>query len=146
MTFSPRKQLLLVEDSPQDVELAQIALEFSKVRCELRVASDGQAALDYFAGQGTADLVLLDLNMPRVGGLEVLRRLKGDERWRHVPVVILTTSNAQNDRDACTALGADDYIVKPNDIQSFVKAVNALGTRWLGDALCEPSTGYTDSA
>ncbi len=136
MTSGSRKQLLLVEDSPQDVELAQIALESSEVRCELRVANDGQEALDYFDRQRAPDLVLLDLNMPRVGGLEVLRRLKGDARWRHVPVVIFTTSNAQNDRDACAALGADDYIVKPNDIQGLVKTVNALGTRWLDAAIC----------
>ncbi|GBF06228.1 response regulator containing a CheY-like receiver domain and an HTH DNA-binding domain protein [Deinococcus aerius] len=127
------KHLLLVEDNEHDVELARAALDESEVRCEVTVARDGQEALDLLRGGGSRqpDLVLLDLNMPRVSGHEVLRAVKGDATLRHVPVVVFTTSNEVSDRDACTAAGADDYVLKPGRFDQLVEAVDRLGRRWL---------------
>ncbi|WP_019587876.1 response regulator [Deinococcus apachensis] len=131
------KHLLLVEDNEHDVELARAALEESEVRCEVTVARDGQEALDLLRGAGSQpDLVLLDLNMPRVSGHEVLRAVKGDAALRHVPVVVFTTSNEASDRDACAAAGADDYVLKPGRFEGLVEAVNRLGRRWLTPTFC----------
>lgn len=138
MTSAPfPKHLLLVEDNEHDVELARAALEESEVRCRVSVARDGQEALDLLRGEGhQPDLVLLDLNMPRVSGHEVLRALKGDAALRHVPVVVFTTSNEALDREACAAAGADDYMLKPGRFDQLVEAVNRLGRRWLTPTLC----------
>lgn len=133
MTFPlATKHLLLVEDNEHDVELARAALAESDVHCEVTVARDGQEALDLLRGAGQRpDLVLLDLNMPRVSGPEVLRALKGDAVLRDVPVVVFTTSNEARDREACTVAGADDYVLKPGRFDQLVETVNRLGQRWL---------------
>ncbi len=133
MTFPlALKHLLLVEDNEHDVELARAALAESDVRCEVRVARDGQEALDLLRGaEQRPDLVLLDLNMPRVSGPEVLRALKGDAALRDVPVVVFTTSNEARDREACAVAGADDYVLKPGRFDQLVETVNRLGQRWL---------------
>lgn len=140
MSDFPVHRILLVEDNVFDVELARTAFEVSEIGGELVVAYDGQDALDYLYGQGryqhggpaAPNLVLLDLHMPRLDGLDVLRRVKQDAALRHIPMVVLTTSNAPADREACRGLGADDYVVKPNDFGLFVDLIEALKDRWLG--------------
>lgn len=126
------KHLLIVEDNPNDLELARMALELSDVQCEVQVARDGQEALDLLRQAGSLpDLVLLDLNMPRVSGHEVLQTVKQDTLLRQVPVVVFTTSSEPSDQAACAAAGADDYVVKPGGFEELVETLNALGRRWL---------------
>nr|WP_246580678.1 response regulator [Deinococcus aestuarii] len=130
---------MIVEDNDQDLELARVALELSDVRCEVSVARDGQEALDFlyrrgcYAGrpEGQPDLVLLDLNMPRVNGHQVLCTMHGDQALQGVPVVVFTTSNLPEDRAASVACGAVDYVVKPGAFEAFVATINRLGRRWL---------------
>lgn len=134
------KVILLVEDNPSDVGLTQRALAKSHVANELVVAEDGQAALDYlfaagdYAGRDVAvlpSLVLLDLKLPGVDGLEVLRRVRADERTRRLPVVILTSSKEEQDVAASYDLGANSYIRKPVDFAQFAQAIQQLGLYWL---------------
>jgi CheY-like chemotaxis protein len=132
--------ILLVEDNPSDVRLTQRALEQSHITNPLVVAEDGREALDYLfalgahAGRDAAELprlVLLDLKLPRVDGLEVLRQLRANERTRRLPVVILTSSQEQQDIMAGYELGANSYVRKPVDFAQFVEAVRILGLFWL---------------
>jgi CheY-like chemotaxis protein len=134
------KIILLVEDNPDDVKLTERALKKSKILNELLVAKDGVEALDYlfgtgkYAGRDTKALpqvVLLDLKMPRMDGLEVLQRIRADERTKLQPVVILTTSSEDRDRVESYKLGANSYIRKPVDFDQFVSAVQNLGLYWL---------------
>jgi len=134
------KIILLVEDNPSDVGLTQRALAKSHVANELVVAEDGQEALDYLFGAGAyagrevtelPTLVLLDLKLPRVGGLEVLRQIRADQRTRRLPVVILTTSKEEQDVAQSYDLGANSYIRKPVDFTQFAQAVENLGLYWL---------------
>lgn len=134
------KNILLVEDNPSDVALTQRALAKSRIANELVVAGDGQEALDYLFGTGVyADrapcdlpaLILLDLNLPRVDGLEVLRRIRAGERTRRLPVVVLTTSREEHDVAQSYDLGANSYIRKPVDFTQFVQSVEHLGLYWL---------------
>jgi two-component system, response regulator len=132
--------ILLVEDNPSDVRLTRRALEQSHITNPLVVAEDGREALDYvFAlgahtGRDVTDLprvVLLDLKLPRLDGLEVLRQLRADERTRRLPVVILTSSREQQDIMAGYDLGANSYVRKPVDFTQFAEAVRTLGLYWL---------------
>jgi two-component system response regulator len=132
--------ILLVEDNPDDVTLTIRALEKNKICNRVVVAADGVEALDYLfcegvhAGRDPADqpqLVLLDLNMPRVSGLEVLQRIRADERTRMIPVVILTSSREESDRMRGYLSGANSYIQKPVDFDQFTEAVRDLGLYWL---------------
>lgn len=124
--------LLIVEDNPHDLELAQAALELSDVRCEVKVARDGAEALAWLRQTSTLpDLVLLDLNMPRMNGHELLAAVKGDPVLQRVPVVVFTTSGELRDRQAVVAVGADGYVVKPEGFGDLIDTLNDLGRRWL---------------
>lgn len=130
--------ILLVEDNPKDVLLTERAFKLSKIANELHVVRDGAEALEYLLGQqaGTAArtapaLVLLDLKLPKVDGLEVLRRIRQDERTRLLPVVILTSSDEEQDILRSYGSGANSYIRKPVDFAQFTEAVSTLGLYWL---------------
>jgi len=134
------KIILLAEDNPDDVTLTLRALKKSKIMNELVVAQDGVEALDYLFGTGKyagrdtrvlPQVVLLDLKMPRMDGLEVLQRVRSDERTRLLPVVVLTTSSEDKDRIESYKLGANSYIRKPVNFEQFVDAVQKLGLYWL---------------
>lgn len=132
--------LLLVEDNPDDEELTLLAFEQSAIANEVVVAHDGVEALDYLFSTGMyADrnpslmpaLILLDLQLPRINGLEVLQRLRADNRTKLIPVVILTTSNEQQDLIKSYSLGCNSYIRKPVDYDQFMTALQQLGMYWL---------------
>jgi len=134
------KQILLVEDNPDDVKLTMRALQKSKILNEVVVAEDGVVAIDYLFGTGRfagrdikvmPQLILLDLKMPRMDGLEVLNRIRADERTKLLPVVILTTSSEDKDRLESYNLGANSYVRKPVDFNRFAEAVHQLGLYWL---------------
>lgn len=134
------KIILLVEDNPSDVALTQRALARSRIANELVVAEDGQEALDYLFGAGAyagrevtelPALILLDLKLPRVDGLEVLRQIRTDERTSRLPVVVLTTSKEEQDVAQSYDLGANSYIRKPVDFTQFAQAVEQMGLYWL---------------
>ncbi|MDG5767492.1 response regulator [Balneolales bacterium ANBcel1] len=132
------RHILLVEDNPDDIELTLMALEQSNILNEVVVAEDGEKALELLLPDngGAPDnelpaVVLLDLNMPKVGGLEVLRRVRKNERTRKLPVVILTSSKEDQDIIRGYELGANSYIRKPVDFENFVEAVRQLGLYWL---------------
>ena len=134
------KIILLVEDNPDDEELTRLAFAESRVANELVVARDGQEALDYlfaggkYAGRNVCvrpQLILLDLKLPKVDGLEVLRRIRADELTKLLPVVVLTTSKEEQDLLDSYSLGANSYIQKPVDFTRFTEAVRQLGMYWL---------------
>ncbi|MBP6057501.1 MAG: response regulator [Nitrosomonas sp.] len=134
------RAILLVEDNPDDELLTLEALEANRVGNKVIVARNGVEALDYlfgegaYAGRDVMDLpavVLLDLKLPKIDGLEVLRRIRADERIRLLPVVILTSSNEEEDRIKGYSLGANSYVRKPVDFDEFVKAAGQLGLYWL---------------
>jgi two-component system, response regulator len=132
--------ILLVEDNPSDEELTLMALKRNNILNEVTVVRDGAEALDYLFGQGAhagrdvgelPQVVLLDLNLPKIGGLDVLRRLRADERTRLLPVVILTSSREDKDLISGYTSGANSYVVKPVDFNQFSEAVRQLGLYWL---------------
>jgi CheY-like chemotaxis protein len=134
------KIILLVEDNPSDIGLTRRALAKSHVANELVVAEDGQEALDYLFGGGAyagrdvtqlPTLVLLDLKLPRVEGLEVLRRIRFETLTRRLPVVILTSSKEEQDLATSYDLGVNSYIRKPVDFEQFAQAIQTLGLYWL---------------
>ncbi len=138
--MTPRKALLLVEDNPDDEELTLLALEQGGITNEVIVAHDGVEALDYLFGTGIyaqrdtsimPALILLDIQLPRINGLEVLQRLRSDDRTKLLPVVILTTSNEQQDLINSYTLGCNSYIRKPVDYDQFLIAMQQLGMYWL---------------
>jgi two-component system, response regulator len=132
--------ILLVEDNSDDVEITLRAFRKSNVLSEIVVVRDGVEALDYmfaagtYAGRNTnpqPDVILLDLKLPKVGGLEVLRRLRGEERTRRVPVVVLTSSNEEKDIQSSYDLGANSFVRKPVDFTQFMEVARQLGQYWL---------------
>lgn len=138
--------ILLVEDSADDVELTRRAFEKSSVLNEIVAVGDGAEALDYlfacggYAGRDATRMprvVLLDLNLPRMSGLELLRRMRADERTRRLPVVILTTSNEEKDIVSSYDFGANSFVRKPVDFAQFTDAARHLVLYWLG--LNEPA-------
>jgi two-component system response regulator len=133
-------EILLVEDNPNDVKLALHALKKQNITNHVAVMRDGAAALDYIFRRGEfADrpagsnprLILLDLKLPKVDGLEVLKRINGDRDTRKIPVVVLTSSREERDIVESYALGTNSYIVKPVDFEQFSEAVRQLGFYWL---------------
>lgn len=139
MSTSP-KTILLVEDNPDDEALAIRALQRYHISNEIIVAHDGVEALDYLFGTGIYEgrdisvkptVILLDLKLPRIDGLEVLRRLRDDDRTRLLPIVILTTSNEEQDMLSSYSLGCNSYIRKPVDFIQFSEAIRQLGMYWL---------------
>ena len=140
MESTDKKFILLVEDNPNDELLARRALKKNAITNQLFVARDGVEALDFLLGTGghaqrdttqTPALVLLDLNLPRIDGFEVLRRIRAHERMRHLPVVVLTSSDEEPDVRKCYELGVNSYIRKPIDFDEFVNTVKELGLYWL---------------
>jgi CheY-like chemotaxis protein len=128
------RAILLVEDNPSDIKLTQRAFAKSKLANQLIVAEDGQAALDYLLGDQTRELpavVLLDLKLPRLDGLEVLKRIRADPRTHFLPVVIVTTSREEQDLVESYSLGANSYVRKPVSFAEFSAAVSQLGVYWL---------------
>jgi len=132
--------IMLVEDNPDDEALTVRALKKSKILNEVVVARDGVAALDYLFGEGAhagrdtkemPQVVLLDLKLPKLDGLGVLRRLRADDRTKLLPVVVLTSSNEERDRITSYGLGANSYVRKPVDFDQFVDAAAQLGLYWL---------------
>ena len=131
-------RILLVEDDPRDVELTLTALEDYKLANEVVVCRDGQEALDYLYNRGkfvnrvneNPAVMLLDLKLPKVDGLEVLQQVKSDERLRMIPVVMLTSSHEEKDMMQSYKLGVNAYVVKPVDFHEFVNAVKELGVFW----------------
>jgi two-component system response regulator len=134
------KTILLVEDNPSDVLLTKRALKKAGIANSIVVADDGEVALDYLFGTGAYAghdmsqlpvLTLLDLNLPKVAGLDVLRRIRQDARTRRLPVIILTTSDEPRDVGAGYDLGVNSYVTKPVDFNQFAHAVEQLGLYWL---------------
>ena len=134
------RTFLLVEDSPDDAELTIRAFEKSRLVNEVVLVRDGQEALDYLFGTGAhagrdlsimPELMLLDLKLPKLGGLEVLRRLRQDPRTRRQPVVVLTSSNEEQDIISSYDLGANSFVRKPVDFEQFLEAARQLGLYWL---------------
>ncbi|MEX0408569.1 response regulator [Aquibium sp. LZ166] len=130
--------VLLVEDSPKDLELTLAALEKCQLANDIVVARDGEEALDYlyargrYAGRDGSDptVVLLDLKLPKIDGLEVLQQVKGDDDLKHIPVVMLTSSREEQDLVRSYALGVNAFVVKPVEFSEFFKAIQDLGVFW----------------
>jgi two-component system response regulator len=140
MNSSSAVEILMVEDTPEDLELALRAFRKANLTNQIQVARDGAEALDFIFCEGAyaarkmedgPKVVLLDLKLPKVDGLEVLRRIKGDARTKTIPVVVLTSSKEQNDVVESYRLGVNSYIVKPVNFERFVEAVQDLGMYWL---------------
>lgn len=140
-------RILLAEDDPNDVELTLIALADYHVANEVVVVGDGEEVLDYLCRrgdhktrpEGNPVVLLLDLKMPKIDGLEVLRAIKADEQFKTMPVVVLTSSREQSDLVKSYQLGVNAYVVKPVDFHEFVNAVKQLGVFWA--AINEPPPG-----
>lgn len=136
--MKPLRRILLVEDSLNDIDLTLAALEEHNLANEVVVVRDGAEALDYLYRRGSYTgrdasqpvVILLDIKMPKVNGIEVLRRMKSDPALKNLPVVMLTSSKEEPDLAACYALGANAYVVKPVDFQQFVAAVKQVGIFW----------------
>lgn len=131
-------RILIVEDDPKDVELTLAALDEYNLANEVVVTRDGQEALDYLYCSGNYDarphdnpaVILLDLKLPKIDGLEVLQQIKSDERVKMIPVVVLTSSNEEKDMMRSYSLGVNAYVVKPVDFHEFINAVKELGIFW----------------
>lgn len=139
MGIAMDRKILLVEDNPDDELLTLRALKKNNIDNEVVVAHDGQEALDYLFGEGgrsgrdklLPEVILLDIKLPKVDGLEVLRRIRADKRTRSVPTIILTTSNETADIETCYDRGCNSFIRKPVDFGQFLEAVRQLGLYWL---------------
>lgn len=150
--MAPLKRILLAEDSERDVELTLAALDEHNLANEVVTARDGAEALDYlhnrgkFAGHanGLPVVVLLDLKMPKVDGLEVLRQMRDDPLLKHVPVVMITSSREEQDLVKSYQLGVNAYVVKPVDFQKFVESVKQIGFFWA--VINEPPPGAVKRA
>ena len=136
--------ILIVEDSPSDVFLAQEALRQTNESCRVHVVSDGVEAMEFLRRQGShahaprPDLILLDLNMPRKDGREVLLEIKNDEKLKSIPVLVLTSSSADQDIHKAYSLHANCYITKPADFARFKAVINAIQGFWFGNVTLPP--------
>jgi CheY-like chemotaxis protein len=147
--MSPLKRILLAEDNQNDVELTLAALDEYNLANEVVVARDGVETLDYlhqrgkFAGHanGIPAVILLDLKMPRMDGLEALKQLRSDARFKHVPVVMITSSREEQDLIRSYELGVNAYVVKPVDFQKFVECIKQIGFFWA--LINEPPPGHS---
>ena len=137
---SEEVEILLIEDNPNDAELAIRALKKSNIKNNLIHINDGAVALDFLFGSGEykgrnlnnkPKVIFLDLKMPKVDGIEILRRIKSTENTKNIPVVVLTSSKENPDIEKCYALGANSYIVKPVEFENFIKAVSDVGLYWV---------------
>lgn len=140
MTNPNEVEILLVEDNPSDAELAMIAMKKNNIANKLVHVVDGEEALDFIFARGLFSdrsvenipkVILLDLKLPKIDGLEVLKAVKSDERTKSIPVVVLTSSKQETDIVKSYALGVNSYIVKPVDFDNFVEAVREIGLYWL---------------
>ena len=144
-TFGKPVEILLVEDNPGDVRLTQEAFKESKILNNLSVAMDGEEAMAFLRREGEyvtvpcPDLILLDLNLPKKDGREVLAEIKSDERLRRIPVVVLTISKAEEDIVRSYNLSANCYITKPIDFDQFINVVKSIGDFWLSVVKLPPS-------
>jgi DNA-binding response OmpR family regulator len=146
-TMNKLGRILLVEDDPKDVELTLTALEEYNLANEVIVARDGEEALEYLYSRGefktrpngNPAVMLLDLKLPKVDGLEVLKQIKSEEKLRMMPVVVLTSSKEEKDMVASYKLGVSAYVVKPVDFHEFVNAIKELGVFWA--VINEPPPG-----
>ena len=131
--------IILIEDNPADVELTLRALKRNRISNRIIVLKDGEEALDFFFARGTYEnrpdhqpkLILLDLKLPKIDGLEVLRVLKSDPKLKMIPVVVLTSSRQETDMVKSYEIGVNSYIVKPVEFEQFVQAIKELGLYWL---------------
>lgn len=133
-------EILLVEDNPNDAELTLRALRKNNLANRVFHAKDGEEALEFIFARGaytertvenTPRVILLDLKLPKVNGIEVLQHIKGDERTKNIPIVVLTSSREDSDLKKCYEFGVNSYIVKPVEFENFVRAVSELGFYWL---------------
>lgn len=140
MTDINAVEILIVEDDPRDAELTLRALKKNNLANNVYVAEDGEEALDFFFCRGKfkernfknpPKVVLLDLKLPKVNGLELLRQVKGDKRTSHIPIVIVTSSREEPDIKEAYQLGVNSYVVKPVEFDNFVNAMSSLGLYWL---------------
>jgi CheY-like chemotaxis protein len=146
------RPILLVEDNPRDLELTLAALEKCQLANEIVIARDGAEAMDYLTGQGAhagqdggnPTVVLLDLKLPKIDGLEVLEKIKKGENLRHIPVVMLTSSREEQDLVRSYELGVNAFVVKPVEFNEFFKAIQDLGVFWA--ILNEPPPGFGRNA
>ena len=147
MSDNPRRVVLVVEDSPADQEIVRRAFLSVDHGCDLRTVFDGETALCYLqqtepfappAGAPQPDLILLDLNLPNLTGREVLERIRANPRIRHIPVIILTTTQAQHEVLECYRLGANCFITKPSTFQEFVQLISTTCTYWFQFAKLPP--------
>ena len=130
---SPQEiDILLVEDNPNDAELTLRALKKSDLGARLAIARDGAEALEYLLStRPRPKVVFLDLKLPKIDGIEVLRRVRAEERTHSLPIVVLTSSQEERDINECYKLGVNSYVVKPVEFDKFYKAVGDLGMYWL---------------
>ena len=146
------KKILIVDDSPKDVELAIAALAEKNLENEVVVAEDGVEALDYlfkrgkFAGcdNGNPAVIMLDIKMPRMNGIEVLRHIRSNLRFKYIPVIVVTSSREERDLVESYKLGANSYVVKPVDIIQFIEAIKDLGQYWAVTNQPPPASTHQD--
>jgi two-component system, chemotaxis family, response regulator Rcp1 len=141
-------EVLLVEDNPGDVRLTQEALKDGKIQVRLSVASDGVEAMDFLLHRGkhtqapTPDLILLDLNLPRMSGRDVLREIKNDPGLKRLPVIVMTTSKAEQDIARAYSLNANCYITKPLELDEFLNVVRTIEDFWLTVVTLPPPAAF----